>query len=462
MLNSPYHNLAKWLKTLLEPVRKLLVKHSLQDTFELIPLVENLNVSSMHMCSIDVESLFTNVPLTETVDYVCNFIAQNRIQLAIPVELLRHLILLCTSNIRFYFQDKAYKQIDGVAMGSPLGPILADFFMAMVEQKAQNEIGNAILYKRYVDDILLISNHKEEAESFMSLLNSIHPNLHVSCEHEDQGLSFLDVHLTRRPDGTIQRRIFRKATWSGQYMHFKSFAPIEYKRGLVRTLFHRARMICSPECLETEQQFLTETLQANGYPEAFVKKNSQLLPTKETKPWVPKKTVYLEIQYKGDALMNLVRKRVKSALARTYNAASMKLLATTQPLPVSSIKTPVSFQCLSHCIYKFTCNCGDSYIGRTDRHLGYRLKEHIPSWLRSHMERGHGQIDITAKRPASSIARHLMESGHVIDPIKQFTVLIRNQKPALLKLIEAILIARTQPSLCVQKQLAVTLRLPWT
>ncbi|VDP70860.1 unnamed protein product [Echinostoma caproni] len=57
----------------------------------------------------------------------------------------------------------AYRQIDGVAMGSPLGPVLADLFMAHLVQKANNILERAILYKRYVDDTLVITESLEEA-----------------------------------------------------------------------------------------------------------------------------------------------------------------------------------------------------------------------------------------------------------------------------------------------------------
>ena len=70
------------------------------------------------MYSVDVESLFTKVPLRETVDYLCDFISSHNFHLPIPVEYLKELILLCTENIRFNFEGKAYKQTDGVAMGA--------------------------------------------------------------------------------------------------------------------------------------------------------------------------------------------------------------------------------------------------------------------------------------------------------------------------------------------------------
>ncbi len=39
------------------------------------------------------------------------------------------------TNVTFRFLNKTYVQCDGVAMGSPLGPILADIFMNNLENK---------------------------------------------------------------------------------------------------------------------------------------------------------------------------------------------------------------------------------------------------------------------------------------------------------------------------------------
>ena len=38
-------------------------------------------------------------------------------------------------NIEFSFNNEIYKQIGGVAMGSPLGPILANIFVGYLEYK---------------------------------------------------------------------------------------------------------------------------------------------------------------------------------------------------------------------------------------------------------------------------------------------------------------------------------------
>ncbi|CAH8847754.1 unnamed protein product [Trichobilharzia szidati] len=112
----------------------------------------------------------------------------------------------------------------------------------------QGMFGEFMLYKRYVDDTLIIGNNSKSIENFITLFNHIHPNIRVTSELESNNkLGFLDITMTRRDDGTIQRSIFRKQTWSGQYLHFNSFVPIQYKRSLVKCLFSRARKICTSD-----------------------------------------------------------------------------------------------------------------------------------------------------------------------------------------------------------------------
>ena len=46
---------------------------------------------------------------------------------------MKKLLILCTKNVHFIFNVKTYIQVDGVAMGSPLGPVLENIFMAELE-----------------------------------------------------------------------------------------------------------------------------------------------------------------------------------------------------------------------------------------------------------------------------------------------------------------------------------------
>ena len=214
-----------------------------------------------------VTSLFTNVPLHETIDIICHYVSIHNHAFPIPSDILKQLLLLCTYNMQFTFNGKPYRQIDGVAMGSPLGPLLADVFMVSIEERLEQKINKLSLYWWYVDGILLICNDQTEADSLLAELNSLHSNLRLTSEQEsDNSISFLDILIIRKEDGFIKRSVYWKSTWTGQYLNFYSFCPIGYEQGLVQTLFIRAKKICTSDCLDVELDKITNVLLENGYP----------------------------------------------------------------------------------------------------------------------------------------------------------------------------------------------------
>ena len=86
------------------------------------------------MISFDVTSLFTNVPLKETIDIILNKIYdEKKIERNIPRNIMQDLLYLCTKHVDFTYGGKIYIQIDGVAMGSLLDPVLANKFMISLE-----------------------------------------------------------------------------------------------------------------------------------------------------------------------------------------------------------------------------------------------------------------------------------------------------------------------------------------
>ena len=105
-----------------------------------------MNFQDKCMFSFDFTSMFTNVPLHETIDITCHYVSIDY-AFPIPSDILKQLLLLCTYNIQFTFDGKPYRQIDGKGMGSPLGPMLADVFMASIEERLERKIGKLTLYR---------------------------------------------------------------------------------------------------------------------------------------------------------------------------------------------------------------------------------------------------------------------------------------------------------------------------
>ncbi|KAA3672759.1 uncharacterized protein DEA37_0006419 [Paragonimus westermani] len=105
--------------------------------------------------------------------------------------------------------------------------------------------------------------------------------------------------------------------------------------------------------------------------------------------------------------------------------------------------------------------CGEIYIGRTDRCLRQRMAEHTPRWLIRAMTQRTLATERLRRNPTSSITKHIMETGHVVDPANSFQVLLRNKNPKLLAFSEAMLINTHRPALCVHKLLTHAVCLPW-
>ena len=106
--------------------------------------------------SYDVTSLFTNIPLPETIDLAVDAIFESNTALDLKLSKteLKELFNFATSHTHFLFKGCFYDQVDGVAMDPPLAPVLANFFMGHYEKLwLNNYAGPKVLYyRRYVDD----------------------------------------------------------------------------------------------------------------------------------------------------------------------------------------------------------------------------------------------------------------------------------------------------------------------
>ena len=88
------------------------------------------------------------------------------------------IVRICNQKNHFLFDGKYYDQIDGVAMGSPLGPVLTNIFMCNFEEKwVMTRNIQLLIWFRYVDDTFSIFENKITANQFLPYLNSLHRNL---------------------------------------------------------------------------------------------------------------------------------------------------------------------------------------------------------------------------------------------------------------------------------------------
>ena len=119
-----------------------------------------------------------------------------------------------------------YKQIDGVAICSPLGPTLANAFLCHYEKLWLDICPpefKFVVYGRYVDDIFVLFKSKDHLLLFAKYMSTRHKNLKFTFDFEqNNSFSFLDIKITRGSNG-FSTLVFRKATFSGVFTNFDSF-----------------------------------------------------------------------------------------------------------------------------------------------------------------------------------------------------------------------------------------------
>ena len=116
--------------------------------------------SNKFMISYNVCSLFTSIPLKETIDIAVNLIFDRWPDLKIARQELKKLFELATSGTHFLFEGNYYDQVDGVAMGCPLHPMLANLFMNFHEKRwlEHFQFCDILLYRQHVYNIICLFN----------------------------------------------------------------------------------------------------------------------------------------------------------------------------------------------------------------------------------------------------------------------------------------------------------------
>ena len=379
MSGSAVYDISRWLARLLNPVVELFSSRCVKDSFEFVDIRKNADVPSNGiMCSYDVVSLFTNVPLDHTIE-IWRQTLYHRDDICPPplhedefVELLPKV----TSGVEFSFNNTMYRQCDGVAMGSPLGPVLANIFVGHCESLVPAEEWPC-LYNRFVDDCFGYHRDVEECDRFLVTLNSLHPALKFTREMESDGqLPFLDVKVQRGE--MFVTRVYRKPTFTGLYIPFDSFVPFRYKRNLIKNLCSRATRLCSPPQLLTEIEFLKGVLTKNGYPPSILRKYLKPNLVSNQRPYGSEKCpVVLRLPYIGPVSRKF-EQEIRRCVEPVYTATKVVFVYSTKRA-FNLAKDVLPIQQMSNVIYSYTCRqCESRYIGRTLQHLGARIRQHVP------------------------------------------------------------------------------------
>lgn len=436
MIKTPQYGLAKFLDSIIKPI----IPHEfmLSSTAEFLSRTKNLNFQNAKLVSYDVESLFTNVPLNEVIDIACEFVYADDSPTKPTFERkhFKKLLQIATSG-EFLYKDRIYKQLDGVAMGSPLGPTLANLFLASMESNWVSSPNAPLCYLRYVDDIFaMFSNDRDDAANFLQYLNSRHEHLRFTMEIGPKSLPFLDTMLDIS-DQNLNVSVYRKPTHTGLLMNFSAYSPIQWKFGVIRCLLHRAYKVCTSwQLFHSEVDKLRRMFAENNYPikifNSVVDKfmSSVLTSGRSSGPeQAVDSCITLVLPFFGNA--SRVLQQQMKLLCRRHG---INYRIVFKPFKISqyfSLKSRCPSPLQSMIVYQFSCSKDSSitYIGKTKRHLISRIKEHTSVTCNS-----------------SAVFNHIGSCNCQVD-LNNFKILYHCTSDYDLSICEALHIRDLQPTL---------------
>ena len=434
---GPSAKLSWLLSRLMKPLLSQMPTH-LEDSPQLMKAIEAMPTTERkrfsYPFSLDVVSLYTSVPPEDAIQALEDLLEANPVTTTpfTPSQVSR-LLTSIMKNTYFQYKDQVYHQVSGLPMGNNISGILAMVFMARLENQIVDNL-NIGLYKRYVDDVLILTTNREEADHISNAMNKLNKHIrfeteHPNCYNATASISLLDFCVSIDKEGNPRFCFYRKPAKKNTFPHATSALPCQAKKAAITNEMERiARTCTSTEDKKRQQSIFLNDLTARGYTKTTTRTRRQKTTTAK-----PSELCYFELPFINDHTYHAIKKVFTAAQlpVRLYskNRNLRSLLSRSRVAKTCTVRNcPLNepkLCCTSGCVYEMRClKCSQTYIGSTIRQLHTRIKEHL-------------------QRDSSSIFRHQEKCKTTFD----VKVIARDRHPNRLRFKEAVCIQRQNPSI---------------
>lgn len=401
-IDAPTYGTAAHLSDILGNITDK-TKYYVRNSYELRDFIVKQKVpSGFGMVSLDVVSLFTNIPLKvvlKILDDKWKYIQEHT---RLSKVLFFDLIKMCINSSYFSFRGKFYQMVSGMPMGSPLSPVIADLVMERLLDRVLPRLSfKPGLVKKYVDDLILTVPENKHDELLVTF-NNYHNKLQFTLENEEnKRIPFLDLMLIRDEEGEIITDWYKKKISTGRLLNFNSNHHISHKIGTSLGFAKRVFALSDDRFKKENENKIYQILTGNGYTKHFTRKiiekakYGDLNTTSKVIPSCFRSVIYI------NGLTEQLSKIIRMEDPRM--GVGYKNVSSLRDLIFAKGKDRMSRDLRRNLVYKIDCNdCQQCYVGQTSCFLKTRMAGH--------------RSDIKLKKcEKSPLAEHNVVLNHVLD-----------------------------------------------
>jgi hypothetical protein len=272
---APSYKTAKFLNKKLQQLVKLPNTYTTKNSHEVALNLHNIRTNEKHkLFTLDIKDLYVNLPVRGINQTTKVWLKRDGCVNTITEQTLRILEIILKQNY-FQYNGQYYQPHKGFAMGSPISNTLTEIYLQYLEEiyvKHWLQNREIILYKRYVDGILIIYDQsKPDETTIYNTINNNDKNLEFKITGEENNtISYLDLSINRNSNH-IELGIHRKPTHMDIILHRSSNQPYDHK--LAAFKYYINKMVTLPiteQAAKQEWEKIIAMPQNNGFPKQTV------------------------------------------------------------------------------------------------------------------------------------------------------------------------------------------------
>ena len=457
--NSVHSKLCKWLEKILLPVKEYYSEFSVDRIEDMAENIKSCIVKDSDMMSTHKFKHFLDkVDLSKVLNICCNyFFVEKRKSIRLQKENFIKLFEIATKTY-FAHENDLYYRVNGIDSSSPFAKVLTDIFIGYQENKISSFLKSLKFYKRYYDEVFVIANSFRKNRTLNLEISNLDKSMKL-CQTSievNEEIEFLNVSIKKK-NKHCALSYFPDKGELNQIENYDIFSDIDSKLSEFKKLLKKVYRISTsqflPKCLDHIQNIMLE----KNYRSTLIKKimDEESLSHLKRKSDYDKestnhKKIDLNLPFKGNNSADLLRKQLENIVRKCYPTVKANVTFYNQPRLFSLESKKV--QRASRTVYKFTCGCGSSYVGKTTQRLKTRIRQHVPAGLRRQL----GKItrSRSTEKQSSAVARHLLNSASCGRKYEDgmFSVLAEARDDLQLSVLESLFISTHKPDLCTKTE----------